>query len=95
MTLKPDGLAFSEVEGHAQEAELIEALRYAALDKLGYFLAPSELFSELARRGNAGGKNQFIMGDLAKVLTHMGNTNSRWTNAISGEEGHQQVVPSF
>ena len=69
--LKPDGLTFAEVEGHAQEAELIDALRDAALDKLGYFLAPSELFSELARRGNAGGKNQFILGDLAKVLTHI------------------------
>ena len=69
--LKPDGITFAEVEGHAQEAELIEALRDAALDKLGYFLKPSELFSELARRGNAGGKNQFILGDLAKVLTHI------------------------
>jgi len=69
--LKPDGITFAEVEGHAQEAELVEALRDAALDKLGYFLAPSELFSELARRGNAGGKNQFILGDLAKVLTHI------------------------
>ncbi|KAB1067598.1 type I restriction-modification system subunit M [Tamlana haliotis] len=69
--LEPDGLTFSEVEGHEQEAELLEALRDAALDKLGYFLAPSELFSELARRGNAGGKNQFILSDLSKVLTHI------------------------
>jgi type I restriction enzyme M protein len=69
--LKPDGITFAEVEGHAQEAELIEALRDAALDKLGYFLLPSELFSELAKRGNSGGKHQFILGDLAKVLTHI------------------------
>lgn len=69
--LKPDGITFAEVEGHPQEAELIVALKDAALDKLGYFLAPSELFSELARRGNAGGKNQFILSDLAKVLTHI------------------------
>jgi type I restriction enzyme M protein len=69
--LQPDGITFAEVEGHAQEAELLDALRDAALDKLGYFLAPSELFSELARRGNAGGKNNFILGDLAKVLTHI------------------------
>jgi len=69
--LVTDKITFAEVEGHAQEAELLEALRDAALDKLGYFLAPSELFSELARRGNAGGKNNFILGDLAKVLTHI------------------------
>ena len=69
--LEPDGINFAEVEGHAQEAELIDALRDAALDKLGYFLKPSELFSELAKRGNAGGKNQFILGDLSKVLIHI------------------------
>jgi type I restriction enzyme M protein len=69
--LAPDNLSFDQVEGHAQEAELIEALRDAALDKLGYFLLPSELFSELAKRGNSGGKHQFILGDLAKVLTHI------------------------
>ncbi|MCL4170392.1 UNVERIFIED_CONTAM: hypothetical protein GTU68_019368, partial [Idotea baltica] len=48
-----------------------EAVKDAALDKLGYFLLPSELFSELARRGNAGGKSKFILGDLAKVLSHI------------------------
>lgn len=69
--LKPDGITFGEVEGHAQETNLIEALKDAALDKLGYFLLPSELFSELAKRGNSGGKNNFILGDLSKVLTHI------------------------
>jgi len=69
--LKPDGLTFDQIEGHELESDLMEALHDAALDKLGYFLAPSELFSELARRGNAGGKNQFILGDLTKVLTHI------------------------
>jgi type I restriction enzyme M protein len=34
-------------------------------------LKPADLFSELAHRGNAGGKNNFILGDLAKVLTHI------------------------
>ena len=69
--LKPDGLTFAEVEGHEQEGELLVAIKDATLDKLGYFLKPSELFSELARRGNSGGKHQFILGDLAKVLTHI------------------------
>jgi len=69
--LKPDGLTFQQVEGHAQEEAFMEAIKDAALDKLGYFLLPSELFSELAKRGNSGGKHQFILGDLAKVLTHI------------------------
>lgn len=69
--LEPDGITFAQVEGHAQEIELIDALRGESLDKLGYFLLPSELFSQLAKRGNSGGKHQFILGDLAKVLTHI------------------------
>ena len=69
--LKPDGITFQQVEGHAQEAAFMEAIKDAALDKLGYFLLPSELFSELAKRGNSGGKHQFILGDLDKVLTHI------------------------
>lgn len=69
--LQPDGLTFAQVEGHPDEALLLEELKQLAIDKLGFFLEPSELFSELARRGNAGGKNNFILGDLAKVLTHI------------------------
>lgn len=69
--LQPDNLTFNELEGNKQEADYLEAVKDAALDKLGYFLKPSELFSEIARRGNAGGKNNFILGDLAKVLTNI------------------------
>lgn len=69
--LKPDALTFQEIEGHPNEALLMQELKSLAIDKLGFFLEPSELFSELARRGNAGGKNNFILGDLAKVLTHI------------------------
>ena len=56
--LQPDGLTFNELEGHQQEADYMEAVKDAALDKLGFFLKPSELFSELAQRGNAGGKRE-------------------------------------
>ncbi len=69
--LQPDGLTFQQIEGHADEAILMEEIKQLAIDKLGFFLKPSELFSELAHRGNAGGKNNFILGDLAKVLTHI------------------------
>tara|TARA_R110002050_G_scaffold204522_4_gene340193 strand:- start:121404 stop:122963 length:1560 start_codon:yes stop_codon:yes gene_type:complete len=69
--LQPDKLTFQQIVGHKMEADYLAAIKDAALDKLGYFLEPSELFSELARRGNAGGKHQFILGDLAKVLNHI------------------------
>lgn len=67
--LKPDGIQYKDVETHKESAALLVAIKDEALDQLGYFLAPSELFSELARRGNAGGKHRFILADLAKVLT--------------------------
>lgn len=69
--LAPDKMKFRDLEGHAQEEAYITAVKDAALDRLGYFLLPSELFSELAKRGNSGGKNNFILGDLSKVLMHI------------------------
>lgn len=67
--LAPDGLEYETVEAHEEAEALLEAIKFEALDKLGYFLKPSELFSELAKRGNSGNKNNFILGDLANVLT--------------------------
>ena len=69
--LQPDGLTFQEVIGHPDESLLMQEIKQLAIDKLGFFLEPADLFSELARRGNAGGKNNFILGDLSKVLTHI------------------------
>ncbi len=34
------------------------------------FIKPSELFSEIAKRGN-GGSNNFILEDLQKILTNI------------------------
>lgn len=66
--LSPDGLTYDQVTGHDQEELLLNEIKALALDKLGYFLAPSELFSEMARRGNADGKAKFILNDLDAVL---------------------------
>ncbi|GAB1417125.1 type I restriction-modification system subunit M [Paludibacter sp.] len=43
------------------------------MEKLGYFLKPSELFSEVAKRGNGNkeGKNHFILEDLQKILRNI------------------------
>lgn len=69
--LKPDKITYDQVEKHKDKKELLAAIKDEALDKLGYFLKPSELFGELARRGNAEGKSKFILDDLAKVLTNI------------------------
>lgn len=69
--LKPDNLSFKQLEGHQQEDIYLEAVKEDALMHLGYFLKPSELFSELARRGNGNGKSKFILADLDKVLRNI------------------------
>ena len=58
-------------EGKPLEEILLAEIKLDALDTLGYFLKPSELFEQLAQRGNGGGKSRFILEDLNKVLTNI------------------------
>lgn len=69
--LKPDKIKYLDLEKHKDKKAYLDEVKHAALDKLGYFLKPNELFSELAKRGNAEGKSKFILDDLAKVLTNI------------------------
>ena len=69
--LTPDKITYDEVEKRKDKKELLAAIKDEALNKLGYYLKPTELFNELARRGNADGKSKFILDDLAKVLTNI------------------------
>ena len=69
--LKPDKLTYDEIETNKDSKIYLAEIKAQALNKLGYFLKPTELFSELARRGNAEGKTKFILADLTKVLTNI------------------------
>ena len=70
--LKPDGKTYKELdENSADGQKYLDAVKGMSLDTLGYFLKPSELFSEMARRGNAEGKSKFILDDLTKVLNNI------------------------
>ena len=65
--LEPDGMAYVDIdEATEQGQDYLEAVQGETLDSLGYFLKPSELFSEMAKRGNGGGKAKFILDDLSK-----------------------------
>lgn len=69
--LEEDKIQFRNIDENTVEGlEYIEAIREEALETLGYFLKPSELFSEIAKRGN-GGSNNFILEDLQKILTNI------------------------
>lgn len=71
--LAEDGIEYLEVrEGTAEGDAVLEAVRDESVEQLGYFLKPSELFSEIAKRGNSKGgegSSSFILGDLQKILT--------------------------
>jgi type I restriction enzyme M protein len=72
--LKADKIKYKEIkENTKQGKEYIEAIKEESLEKLGYFLKPSELFSEVARRGNSDveGENNFILEDLQKILNNI------------------------
>lgn len=73
--LAPDGIKFEEIDQNSKEGKIyLKAVHDESLDRLGYFLKPSELFGKLARRGNGNGKENFILGYLSKVLTNIANS---------------------
>jgi type I restriction enzyme M protein len=72
--LKQDKIKYKDIKEKTKDGkEYIEAIKSESLEKLGYFLKPSELFSEVAKRGNSDeqGKNNFILEDLQKILTNI------------------------
>lgn len=69
--LKQDGIKYNDInENNELGQQYIEAIKEEALATLGYFLKPSELFSQIAKRGNADaeGETNFILEDLGKIL---------------------------
>ena len=71
--LAEDGILYRTLtEDMAEHKEYLEAIREEALGKLGYFLKPSELFSELAKRGNSDSEqDSFILEDLTAILNNI------------------------
>ncbi len=72
--LKPDGIKYKEIKKNTVNGqEYIKAIKEEALEKLGYFLKPSELFSEVAKRGNGNNdtESNFILEDLQRILNNI------------------------
>jgi type I restriction enzyme M protein len=72
--LKQDKIKFKSLtKTDSNTLAIIEAVKEEALDRLGYFLKPEELFSEIAKRGNSDveGISNFILEDLQKILTNI------------------------
>jgi len=72
--LSVDGIKYVDIKENTPEGvEFLEAVKEEALLKLGYFLKPSELFHNIAKRGNGNGEHtsSFILEDLAQILNHI------------------------
>jgi type I restriction enzyme M protein len=64
--LLEDGIKFTDIDEKTEEGkEILNAIREEAIDKLGYFFAPSELFHVIAEAGENG---EFILDDVRDVL---------------------------
>jgi type I restriction enzyme M protein len=68
--LEEDGLVYSSLKNTENDKEYLEAIKEDAIEELGYFLYPWELFSAIAQRGNCD-TNNFILEDLTTVLRHI------------------------
>ena len=69
--LAEDGITYLSLdEDSADGAEYLDAIKDESVEKLGYFLKPSELFGEVAKRGN-GDSNNFILEDLTQILNNI------------------------
>jgi type I restriction enzyme M protein len=67
--LAEDGLKFDAIDESTEEGqEYLTAIKEEAIDHLGYFLKPSELFHVIAEKGNKG---EFIIEALTEVLNHI------------------------
>ncbi len=77
--LKQDKISYSNINEKTEEGkQYLEAIKHEAILKLGYFLKPSELFTQIAKRGNTeeteqktSTKNNFILEDLATILKNI------------------------
>ena len=68
--LAEDGIKFTDINEETEDGKTyLEAVKEESLNNLGYFLKPSELFSEVVKRGSR--PNQFIIEDLTKIMNNI------------------------
>lgn len=68
--LTEDGIDFADIKENTDEGRAyLQAVSDAAVEQLGYFLKPSELFRAVAKRGAQAG--QFILEDLSRILNNV------------------------
>jgi type I restriction enzyme M protein len=75
--LREDKINYLNISETTKEGiEYLDAIREESLEKLGYFLKPQELFTQVAKRGNGNGESEsnFIIEDVQKILINIQNS---------------------
>jgi type I restriction enzyme M protein len=88
--LKQDGIEYSNIKENSTDgAAYLDAVKEESIEKLGYFLKPSQLFNTLAERGssNADG-DSFILDDLTAILTSI-------EQSTMGTESEEEFIDLF
>ncbi len=66
-----EDFAYQEIKENTKEGkEILDAIKKACLDHLGFFLKPSHLFLRLVKKGKGEivGQDHFILEDLKKSV---------------------------
>ena len=71
--LEEDGIKYDSIDENTPNGkEYLEAIQEEALGKLGYYLKPSELFTNIVAKGNSlEGGDTFILEDLTTILRNI------------------------
>ena len=71
--LAEDKIQYQTIDEHSDLGkEYLGAIRDEALESLGYYLKPSELFSQITKKGNSETlENTFVIEDIQKILTNI------------------------
>ena len=76
--LASEKFSFAEVDDSTDEGQhIVEHIKKATIDHLGFFLKPTELFSYIVRKGNGEikGHDTFILENLKNVLNSIEQTS--------------------
>ncbi len=69
--LKNDGITFADIKETTPDGKAyLQAIEKESVERLGYFLKPTELFHKIAEKG-ARKEDNFILEDLAAILKHI------------------------
>lgn len=84
-----EDIDYTNVDENSESGkEIVNAIYEEVVEDLGYFLKPSELFSNIAKKGHQKeeGKSNFILPELSKILTNI-EQSTLGTNSEDDFEG--------